>query len=88
MTLRQLRKTSGLNQTQAASALGITQCRISHMEAKLDQTKMSVETLNNFVKMCGGELLLSVRINGKRHSIQLLTHCPQSRHDAGEKSKP
>jgi len=61
MLLVELRKHTGLTQTDLAKALGIKQPTVSKLEAQDD---MQISTLRRIVQALGGELELIVKMPG------------------------
>lgn len=60
--LRELRKETGMTQTEIAQVLGLRQGEVSRLETRED---MKLSTLRKYVRACGGDLELVVKI-GKR----------------------
>ena len=74
MVLAELRKHSGMTQTQLADILGISQPSLSKQE---QQTDMAISTLSNLVSGLGGELELIVHMpKGDIRLTQFETHQP------------
>ncbi len=57
--LRGLRKRAGLNQTQLAEKLGVTQSRISQLESGLVDHAPSLEMIARFATACGARPTMS-----------------------------
>lgn len=69
LTLKELRKSAGLSQKEVASRLGITQAGASRIEL---MNNMRISTLRDFVRACGRELVLTVRLpDGTAYNLKL-----------------
>lgn len=66
--LKELRKLQGLTQQQLADNLGVTQNRISKLEA-LDLDRAELQTIRSYIDALGGELSLVVELDGVQHKI-------------------
>jgi transcriptional regulator with XRE-family HTH domain len=67
ITLKALRESLGLNQEDLAKRLGIDQGAVSRME---NRTDLKVSTIKRYIKACGGELTLRLKINDKVYNVQ------------------
>lgn len=68
--LKELRKLQGLTQQQLADNLGVTQNRISKLEA-LDLDRAELQTIRSYIDALGGELSLVVELDGVQHKIDI-----------------
>lgn len=68
LSLSTLRGAQGLTQAQLAKRAGITQSEVSRTEVRADTL---VSTLERYAKALGGELALSVKIDGRSYPIML-----------------
>jgi predicted XRE-type DNA-binding protein len=73
--LKLLRKSLGLNQTELAKRLGVSQIRVSQIE-KGQISKFEVGTLKRYVEALGGELSITVRVGDKQ--LELLDITPDT----------
>lgn len=73
--LKLLRKSLGLNQTELAKRLGVSQIRVSQIE-KGQISKFEVSTLKRYVEALGGELSITVRVGDKQ--LELLEITPDT----------
>lgn len=68
--LRELRQKRGLTQQELADKLGVTQNRISKLE-RLDLDRAELQTIRSYVEALGGNLRLTVSIEGKELELVL-----------------
>lgn len=68
--LKELRKLQGLTQQQLADNLGVTQNRISKLEA-LDLDRAELQTIRSYIDALGGALSLIVELDGVQHKIDI-----------------
>lgn len=73
MDLREIRKMSGLTQTELADRVDLSQAELSRAERRGDRL---VSTLRRYVEALGGELEIRVVINNK--TIRLTSELPRS----------
>lgn len=66
--LRELRETLNITQTALASALDVTQARVSAIE-RGDFERASVDTLRRYVEALGGHLRVEVELGDDRIEI-------------------
>lgn len=68
LTLAVLRKSQKLTQEQIAERAGTTQSEVSRAELRKD---CLVSTLERYAKALGGEILLYVKIDGRKYPVML-----------------
>ncbi|MCL7488831.1 MAG: helix-turn-helix domain-containing protein [Desulfobulbaceae bacterium] len=72
MTLAELRKARGLNQTDVAEALKIAQANISQLENRPDSL---ISTLSQFIEALGGKLEIHAKFpDGQDVEIKQFSH--------------
>jgi len=65
-SLRELREMVGKTQAEVGSSLGMTQSQVSKLERRKDHL---LSTIRRYVEALGGELQVSVIIEGKRITL-------------------
>ncbi len=63
--LGELRKRAGVTQVELASRMGISQARVSQLEAG-DPEQFVVDTIHRYASALGGELTLAVNLDNHR----------------------
>jgi DNA-binding XRE family transcriptional regulator len=64
--LAELRKSQGLDQTELAERMGMTQAGISTLERSADP---KLSTLTKYAKALGGTIHVSIEINGEQQEL-------------------